>query len=518
MNKLTKSLCVIATISFVTAISLNVSYSGIGFKESQKKIGFSVYKLFEKNASILGSDKIPVMVLLKEEADLSSASKLSTKEAKGAFVYNALTTVAQNSQKDLAQTLKAKNIPFKSLYIINAIVIDSVDEALINELSKRSDVKKIIGNPTVKITTPMTLLSSMNTLLSEETVAAVGDNITATGAEKVWNDFGTKGENIVIAGQDTGVDYKHAALKSHYRGLKEDGTFDHTYSWHDSISSPIQNGTNECGYNLSEPCDDDKHGSHTMGTMIGDDGGSNKIGMAPGAKWIACRNMDAGAGAPSSYLECFQFFLAPYPQNGNPLTDGKPEFAPHVINNSWGCPAEEGCEGREMVPALNAMEKAGIMTVVSAGNDGPGCSTIKDQPATITDLTFTVGAINHRNNKIASFSSRGPSKTDGGIGPDITAPGVSIRSSIPGGGYEGGMWSGTSMAGPHVAGAVALIWSAQPKLIGKIAETVDLLRSTATPITTSENCGGVSGTSIPNNTYGYGNLNVYEAVKKAKSL
>ena len=86
-----------------------------------------------------------------------------------------------------------------------------------------------------------------------------------------------------------------------------------------------------------------------------------------------------------------------------------------------------------------------------------------------------MGAYDHRSEKIAGFSSRGPSSFDGEIGPDIVAPGVRIRSAVPGGGYQGGFWSGTSMAGPHVAGVVALVWAAQPELIGKIDETAELI-------------------------------------------
>ena len=66
------------------------------------------------------------------------------------------------------------------------------------------------------------------------------------------------------------------------------------------------------------PCDDKGHGTHTIGTAIGDDGMGNQIGMAPGAKWIGCRNMDQGNGTPARYIECMEFFLAPYPVGGTP--------------------------------------------------------------------------------------------------------------------------------------------------------------------------------------------------------
>src|SRR5690606_10163963 len=133
----------------------------------------------------------------------------------------------------------------------------------------------------------------------------------------------------------------------------------------------------------------------------------------PNAKWIACRNMDGGNGTPATYLECFEWLLAPYAYGKNPMVDGNPAMAPHVINNSWGCPPEEGCTGDEILPALQAMKAAGIMVVVSAGNDGPGCGTIQSPPAIHSALSFSVGAYNHRGSgSIATFSSRGPSSFD----------------------------------------------------------------------------------------------------------
>jgi hypothetical protein len=75
-----------------------------------------------------------------------------------------------------------------------------------------------------------------------------------------------------------------------------------------------------------------------MGSMLGFDGGANQIGMAPDAKWIACRNLSNGVGAIPTYLECMEWFIAPTKING---TDPDPTKAPHVVNNSWGC--VEGC-------------------------------------------------------------------------------------------------------------------------------------------------------------------------------
>jgi serine protease AprX len=206
------------------------------------------------------------------------------------------------------------------------------------------------------------------------------------------------------------------ALKPHYRGWNG-VTADHNYNWHDSIHS----GGGSCGPNNLAPCDDHGHGTHTTGTTVGDDGAGNQVGVAPGAKWIGCRNMDQGNGTPATYTECFQFFIAPTDLNGqNP----DPTLRPHVMNNSWGCPVSEGCTTRgELETIVNNTQAAGIFVEVSAGNAGSGCSTVQDPPA-IYEASFSTGAIDI-SNTLAGFSSRGPSTfyTPNILKPNISAPG-----------------------------------------------------------------------------------------------
>jgi subtilisin family serine protease len=215
---------------------------------------------------------------------------------------------------------------------------------------------------------------------------------------------------------------------------------------------------------------------------------------------------------PALYLSCMQFMLAPFPHDGNPFTDGDPTKAAHVLNNSWGCPSLEGCDPNTFLQATNNLRDAGIFVVVSAGNDGPSCSTVESPPSLYPSV-FSVGAIDEGGN-VAQFSSRGPVTADGSnrVKPDIVAPGVEILSSTPEGTYA--RFDGTSMAGPHVVGVVALIWSAQPKLIGDIAATEKLITDTARPYKGDRSVGCFSG-GTPNNAYGYGVVDVYAAVKKA---
>jgi PKD repeat protein len=320
----------------------------------------------------------------------------------------------------------------------------------------------------------------------------------------VWA-LGYTGQGVVVAGNDTGIDWDHPALVNHYRE-QQPGYGRHDFNWHDAIHIP----DSSCGADSPVPCDDYGHGTHTLGTVVGDDGAGNQIGMAPGAKWIGCRNMNVGDGTPATYIECFEFFLAPYPLGGTP-DQGDPALAPDVINNSWGCPSSEGCDLYTLEAAVEALRQAGIVVAVSAGNGGyNGCGSIDDPPA-IYQQSFTVGAFNHTNDQIASFSSRGP-VTYGGqtyIKPDIAAPGVSIRSSVPGGGYESAGWSGTSMAAPHVTGAVALLLSAAPGYTGRVDLLEQALTSTAEPKSSSQ-CGDPNP---PNNVWGWGILDVLAAVQ-----
>ncbi|MBK8048668.1 MAG: S8 family serine peptidase [Anaerolineales bacterium] len=269
------------------------------------------------------------------------------------------------------------------------------------------------------------------------------------------------------------------------------------------------------------PCDDaidgfpPTHGSHTTGTMVGDATamGDTLLGMAPDAKWIGCRNMQDGFGTPASYTTCFEFFFAPYPQGGDPQTDGDVTRAPHVINNSWGCPPSEGCDVDTLRQVVENVRAGGIFVAASAGNEGWGgaCSTIAN-PIGLYDASFTVGA-HDSSGSIADFSSRGPVTADGSnrLKPDISAPGVSVRSIGPADGIDNWM-SGTSMASPHVAGAVALLWSAVPVLRGDIDRTEQILIRSARPAPSAE-CESSGGS--PNNVFGYGWLDVAAAIKLA---
>ena len=456
--------------------------------------------------SVRDGAEAEILVVLRAQAELSGADDLATKEAKGRYVYEALWSVAEASQRHLRAALDAQQVEYQSFYIVNALKVRA-SSALVHSLATRQDVARIVPNPRVRGIPVGTVVP----LAVDSLPQGVEGNISRVHADDVWA-LGHTGQGVVVAGQDTGYDWDHPALKTQYRGWDGD-TADHDYNWHDAIHGEGE----DCDADSPEPCDDNGHGTHTMGTIAGDDGAGHQIGVAPGAEWIGCRNMDEGVGSPATYVECFEFFLAPYPVGGEP-DGGDPDLAPHVVNNSWSCPPSEGCDAASLEAAVAALRQAGIVVAVSAGNSGgPGtdkCSTV-DNPAAIYTQSFTVGGFNHRDDSVYYSSSRGP-VTYGGetyTKPDISAPAVDVNSCVPGGGYS--RKTGTSMAAPHVAGAVALLLSAEPAYAGYVDVIEEVLTRTAGPRTTTQGCGGDGPDEVPNNVWGWGMLDARAAVEAA---
>src|SRR5213080_1757776 len=408
-------------------------------------------------------------VVLAERADLRPAANLPTKTEKGRFVYRTLLEKARTTQGPILQWLRDRHIEHQSFYIVNVILVKGTRQ-IAEALAARADVARIEGNPLIHNNLPQPGAVDEAPATSGRRPVTIEPGITYTHAPDVWAQ-GFTGQNIVVASADTGVRWTHNALKPHYRGW--DGTTaDHDYNWHDSIHD---GASNPCGNDSPFPCDDQGHGTHTTGTMIGDDGMGNQIGMAPGAKWIGCRNMDANAGTPARYIECMQWFLAPTRIGGG---DPDPTKAPDITNNSWECPPSEGCSADTLQAAVETQAAAGIMMVSAAQNSGPSCSTVQNPPG-IYAATYTAGALNTGTDTIANFSSRGPVTADGSnrIKPDISAPGTNTRSCTNASDSSYANFSGTSMATPHIAGAVALLWSAIPSLRHQLTATRDALNT-----------------------------------------
>ena len=460
------------------------------------------------------------VIIQLPQPDLSPAYALPDKAARGRWVYRTLRVAAEKTQSPILAELDRSGATYQRFWAVNAIRVQ-VNKRLLARLLRFSQVQHVFANEAFHGVGP----EPRTPLLSQTVDGSLPWGVDRVNASWAW-DKGVTGAGVVVAGQDTGYDWRHPALERSYRGYQAASVADHDYNWHDAIHEvdPHNSGANPCGLDASEPCDDYGHGTHTMGTMTGNDldaGGdgwpaaaAHPIGVAPGAKWMACRNMERGWGRPSTYIECFQWFTAPWPIGGDPFDDGDPAKAPDVINNSWSCPGSEGCTTDKLAiiePALNAADAAGILVVASATNNGSSCNTIHE-PIAIYPRAFTVGATDF-NDGLASFSSRGPVTYKGvtRIGPDVSAPGVNVLSSLPRDRY--GRSSGTSMAGPHAAGVAALLMSAEPALKGQTDMLRAIIARTADPRTSNQGCGGDSSDAVPNNGFGWGVINARSAIE-----
>ncbi|MDX5474605.1 MAG: S8 family serine peptidase, partial [Bacillaceae bacterium] len=397
---------------------------------------------------------VDVIIRLKQKEDLtqlySTANKKSTREERIKTVKEKLEQKANSSQKGLINAITALEQKGKaelkdSLWVINAVTA-TVDKDALEELQNHKDVAKITLDQVVEL--PEIKVESKPRLPEW--------GLEKIFATKVWGEYGLKGEGIVVGIMDTGVDGSHEALMHNYRG--RDGN--HQYSWID-VS----------GNNYSTPADGHGHGTHVAGTAVGG-GKGEPIGVAPEAEWIAAKIFtDGGSTTLSAIHRAFEWFMAP---------GGDPSKAPHVVNNSWG---NANTYNLEFYDAVQAWVTAGIFPLFSAGNEGPGSQTV-GSPGSFPQ-SFAIGATDS-NDQIASFSSRGPvfwPDENGNqvrmIKPDVSAPGHRIYSAWPSVRGQGkyNTISGTSMASPHVAGAIALIYQANPDLT--IDEVKTLLKETA---------------------------------------
>ena len=464
------------------------------------------------------------LVILDEQADAAGAARSAGVGNRRAAIYAELTEHAARTQAPLRAWLDARGVPYRPFYMVNMIAVTG-DAALAEQLRALPGVNRLAANPVVAGAegTGAALPAGWRVAAQDHppAQAALPWGLAYTHAPQAWA-AGVTGQGIVIGSQDTGVDWDHPALIGQYRGWNGDTqAAAHAYNWFDAWG--LEGRTDSYGScegaaltDPQVPCDDWGHGTHTVGTMVGDATalGDTVLGMAPGAQWIGCRNMRNNFGTPASYTACFEFFLAPYPQGGDPFSDGKPELGAQIINNSWGCPPAEGCDVTSLRQVVEAARAAGQFVAASAGNNGPGCGSVSN-PIAMHNATFSVGAFDY-DGSIASFSSRGPVVMDGSYRrkPDLAAPGVFVRSTWLGENVSASL-SGTSMASPHVAGAVALLWSAVPTLTGNVELTEQVLYKSATPIADGT-CEADQAASVPNNTWGFGRLDAAAALEMAQ--
>jgi len=441
-----------------------------------------------------GSDEVKVLVVMRDQADVSTLNRqlhdeTATRAHRHEVVLNALQDAAARSQVALLEELSSRQRDgavrgFTPHWIVNAVVVVGTVDA-VRELALRDDVEIVEPNLEVELIEP--IVPEKGTPGGTRGIG-ITPGVVAVGARRVWNELGIDGTGVVVGSMDTGVDGTHPALSARWRGnFAPAGECWLDNSGQGNPSFPVDN--HYIG-----------HGTHVMGTITGQ-AYDDTIGVAPGALWIATNtiNQSVGTEFDNDVIESLEFFADP---DGDPYTT---EDVPCVVQNSWGTYSGLGypeCYSYWWT-AIDNCEAAGVCLTWSAGNEGPYSESLRS-PADRADSpynAFSVGSTqNYAPYTISDFSSRGPSACGGpyAMKPEICAPGSSIYSSQPGGGYQ--YLDGTSMAGPHIAGVVALMCAANPNLD---VETIkQVLMDTAIDL----------GSAGEDNTYGHGFVDAYSAV------
>ncbi len=438
------------------------------------------------------------LVFMDGQADLSAAYAMTNWAERGQYVYTTLKSYAETSQRAVRATLEARGLSYTPLWIVNALAVrgDATDVAA---LATQAHVAELRMSRVAQLETPP---ASVPAQTSPAACVAGADNacwnIAKIGANRVWADFGVLGEGITVASLDSGVRFDHPALLNQYRGSSAGG-ISHDYNWYDPYRSQ------------PTPVDSGNHGTHTMGLMVAQGLSATQpaVGVAPRARWIAARVCSVSMCSEVDMVLAAQWMLAPTNLAG---ALPRPDLRPQVINNSWTA----GTTALWFADYVSAWRAAGIYPVFAAGNSGTltACGTIQS-PGDSAQVT-AVGSTD-TTDRLSSFSSSGPT-ADGRVKPDLTAPGQAIYSTVANlQGYA--TLSGTSMATPQVAGAVALLWSANPTLIGDYDATYAALTGTAKPIIGDSRYMDTSHaacqpTATPNNIYGYGRLDIYAAIAR----
>ena len=502
-RKSKKNLSVVASL----LMTFSLIAPGIANAETASKLHQSVnsgnlsakYKLSERLLSDFKNDeKVTFLIKFKEKADTQEVAESARESAEDenlssqksllvqrSAVVSELKSTALEEQENVKlylekEVAKGNAEDISSYYIVNGMAVTATKEVA-EKVATFAEVEKVLPNETRQLFTTKT----KNAETPKSDIANVEWNIDRVKAPDVWA-MGIDGSGTVVASIDTGVQWDHPALKEKYRGYNAlTGEVNHDFNWFDATAGQ------------STPYDDQGHGTHVTGTMVGSEpNGSNQVGVAPGAKFISVKAFTADGGSDTDLLAAAEWILAPTDAEGNTRVD----LAPDVVNNSWGGGAGLDEWYRDVVVNWRAAE---IFPEFSAGNTtltNPGGPGSVAAPANYPE-SFATGATDI-NDQVGSFSLRGPSPYDQ-IKPDISAPGVNIRSSVPGGAYEGG-WNGTSMAGPAVAATAALLRQVNANLT--VAEMEQILKDTAIPLTDT------TYTTTPNHGYGYGLVDAYEAV------
>jgi subtilisin family serine protease len=451
-------------------------------------------------------EPLDYLIFFEERADLSQAYGMSW-EARGWYVYETLTALAEDSQAEVRKYLDDEGVPYEAFWVQNVIAVQSSTGATLSGLLNYGEIESLQSIPQVFVIDPYLISADPGAV---ET-AATASNLTQINADQVWS-MGFDGEGLVLGSIDTGVRYTHEALVESYRGNLGDGLFSHHYQWWDAVSRQ------------GEPYDDHGHGSHVTGIMAGASSPGDEIGVAPGADWIACKAIKQnGGGLGTDLIKCGQFMTAPTNLEGaNP----NPNLRPHVVNNSWGDCGRTYTDWYEGV--IDAWLAVGIYPIFANGNSSgcgypmpPGLNTVSN-PARSHHVT-AVGSTGRDDGAYAPHSNWGPTDSPDtlnpngypAIKPQVVAPGVGIRSAVASGDSAYAEWSGTSMSAPHVAGLVALVWEAGDCLVGDTITTETIIQDTANPIPYNSGNGDEGPGFVPNHATGWGEVDARAAVEGA---
>lgn len=488
MKKLNKILAIILFTAilftdFIPVLAISKSSEDISKKLSENLIRSKNDEFFD------------VIVKLKKEVnsqriknDVKNANAEKSKEELQKEIrkeiVNESKELAKSTQASILEILKNEknkgNVKsYESFFIINCVNLVA-RKSVIVELAKRDDVEKIIENKVIKVEKPeKNEIIRMSRSVYDMHIPWNLKAINAYKAQRYTKDCNNE---VVVGIIDSGVDSTHSAISKNYRG--NDSSLA-AYSWYNTING--KDGSQE------KPYDDRGHGTHVCGTILGSKENA-LLGVAPKAKWIGVKVFDQDGETDNvKLLKAGEWIMAP---------NGDPTKAPKVVNNSWGGNSNDGF----FQEIVKKWREAGIFPVFSAGNVGPfndGGDDSIGTPGAYPE-SYAVGAI-RKDEHIAKFSLRGKSSYTNKIKPDIVAPGVNILSCIPGQKYT--IYTGTSMAAPHVTGVIALMLQVNPNLT--VDQIENILNETALPLKDEYY------TTTPNNGYGYGKVNAVSAVQLA---
>jgi len=426
-------------------------------------------------------------VNLRSRAQLQAAANISDYAARGRFVMEELQRTAAASQGPVITFLEQHNAKFVPFWVANVIWVEADDETR-TLVAQLPEVASVEPEQSIALDDPQAIAAPAPQAIRDASGLTIGQNVSRINAPQVW-DQGITGKGVVVGIMDTGF-APHPAITPKYRGYQgSPSSFNNKYNWYDSVGVP----------RCQTPCDGNGHGTHVTGTVVGRDG-SDAIGVAPDAQFIACRALNnSGSGTGQTVVACLQWFLAPTDTGGG---NANSAYRPNIINMSLG----SGSLPTGVADAMRNLRAAGTLPVAAAGNSG-GCGLV-GYPGALGDVV-AVGSLtaDASTNKVSTFSSTGPVKGDAAlVKPDVMAQGEAVRSSWLRGGYN--TINGTSMASPSVAGVAALVMSSSTRWLNDPSGVATILLDTAN--------GNVSpGTRSCSQVFGRGLVDANAAVNRA---